>query len=69
MPNEFLQLLIYASDGVQRKKLLSAVNPYSSQFILETLVDFDALDIRLRHERTGEIWLVLITVNLAELGA
>ena len=68
MANEVLKILIYASDGEQRKKLLSAINPYSSQFTLVTLGDFDDLDIRLRHEATGEMWLVLVTGNLVELG-
>ncbi len=67
MSNGVLKLLVYASDGKQQQRLLTAINRHRSQFSLEILGDIHALNVKLRHEITGEIWLVLITVNSVEL--
>lgn len=67
MPNKIIKLLVYSSDGEQRRRLLNAVNEYTPHFIMETFGDLRSLDYRLRHEFAQDIWLVLITVTYKEL--
>ena len=62
-----MKLLLYASDGLQRERLLHAINVCNHQCSLETVADLETLDRRLRQNSDDDIWLVMISKNAQEL--
>jgi len=62
-----MELLVYASDMFQRERLLGAIKCCSHQWHVETFKDFRAFNRRLKNFCTGEMWLVMVTSDLAEL--
>jgi hypothetical protein len=62
-----MNLIVYASERQQRKRLLSAINACSHQWIIEIFTDFPSLDKRLRRICAGESWLLIITADSEEL--
>jgi len=63
-----IQLLLYSSDGEQRQRMLAAIHMYASEFMLETFADIRTLNRRLRRDRSGDIWLLLMAADPIELG-
>ncbi len=66
-PTTILKLLVYASDGNLRRRLLAALNTQTPRCFLETVADLRTLKDRLRRSCGGDTWLLLVSTSVAEL--
>lgn len=65
---KIMKLLIYASGGEDRRRMLAAINGHAHRCTLETYADLDRLACRLRKSCAEEMWLVLVAGTCEELG-
>ena len=62
-----MKLLIYASDGKQRRRLLQAIDACLAQLDLETVAEIETLNRRLRRFQMADGWMILVAGSSAEL--
>lgn len=67
MSTTLMNLLVYASPGKERQRLLQAISGCNPRCMLETFPTLRSLGQRLRRNCGGETWLVLVTQSPSEL--